>query len=120
MPPAVESVAYKLTKKERDKIRRISDSFENNYVLAYAFLTYKKRKTKYASALRELRNKIPLGFTQFTILSEDEFRPKKRRRNVSDTNNSENKNFDDSNFIQNYIKFRLSYPPNFSGKDKKK
>jgi hypothetical protein len=69
--------------------------------------------------LRELRNKIPLNFTQFIILPENESRPKKRQRIVNNTNNSEDKDFDDFNFVQNYIKFHFSYPSNFSGKDKK-
>jgi hypothetical protein len=42
--------------------RRIDDSFKNNDVLIYIFLIYKRRKTEYTSAFRELRNKIPLNF----------------------------------------------------------
>jgi hypothetical protein len=117
--PAVETVAYKLTKEKRDKARRISDSLKNNYVLAYIFLTHKRRKTEYTSALRELRDKIPLNFIQFTIFLENESRSKKRRRIISDTNNFENKDFDDFDFVQNYIKFRFSHPSNFSEKDEK-
>jgi uncharacterized membrane protein len=117
--PAVKTVAYKLTEKERNKIKKINNSLKNNYVLTYILLTYKRRKTEYMSVLRELRNKIPLSFTQFTILLENESRPRKRRRIASDTNNSENKDFDNSNFIQNYIKFRFSHLSNFSGKDEK-
>jgi hypothetical protein len=49
--PAIETIAYKLTEKERNKARRIDDSFKNNYVLAYIFLIYKKRKAEYASVL---------------------------------------------------------------------
>jgi hypothetical protein len=66
-----------------------------------------------------LRNKVPLNFIQFTIFSEKEFRPKKRRQIISNTNDSEDKDFDDFNFDQNYIKFRFSHPSNFSGKDEK-
>jgi hypothetical protein len=110
-------VAYELTKKERDKIRRINNSLENNYVLIYIFLIHKRRKIEYASVLRELRDKIPLNFIQFAIFSEDEFYPRKRRRIVNNINNSENKNFDDSNFVQNYIKFRFSHLSNLSGKN---
>jgi hypothetical protein len=62
MLPAVESVTYELTEKEKNKIRRIDNSFKSNYVLAYIFLTYKRRKIEYTSVLRELRNEIPLGF----------------------------------------------------------
>jgi hypothetical protein len=118
--PAIETVAYKLTEEERNEIKKIGDSFKSNYVLTYIFLIYKRRKAKYASVLRELRNKIPLDFIQFTILSKDEFYSKKRRRIVSNTDNSEDKNFDDSDFVQNYIKFRSFHPFNFSGKDEKK
>jgi hypothetical protein len=117
--PAIETVAYKLTEEERNEIKKIGDSFKSNYVLTYIFLIYKRRKAKYASVLRELRNKIPLDFIQFTILSKDEFYSKKRRRIVSNTDNSEDKNFDDSDFVQNYIKFRFSHPSNFSEKDEK-
>jgi hypothetical protein len=60
--PAVKSVAYKLTEKERDETKRIDNSLKSNYVLIYIFLTYKRRKTEYASALRELRDEIPLNF----------------------------------------------------------
>jgi hypothetical protein len=88
-------------------------------VLAYIFLIYKRRKAEYVSALRELRGEISLNFTQFTIFLKDESRPRKRRQIVSDINNSEDENFDDSNFVQNYIKFRSSYSLNFSGKDEK-
>jgi hypothetical protein len=119
MFPAIESVAYELTEEERDEIRRIDDSFKSNYVLVYILLIYKRRKAEYASVLRELRGEVPLNFIQFIIFSEDESRPRKRRRIVSDTDNFENKNFDDSDFVQNYIKFRFSYPSNFSGKDEK-
>jgi hypothetical protein len=120
MLSAVKTIAYKLTEEERNKAKKINDSLKSNYVLAYILLTYKKRKAKYASALRELRGEIPLNFIQFIILSEDESRPRKRRRIASDTDNSENKNFDDSDFVQNYIKFHSPHPPNFSGKNKKK
>jgi hypothetical protein len=92
-------ITYKLTKKEKDKVRRINNSLKSNYVLAYVLLIYKKRKIKYASALRELRDKILLNFIQFIIFSEDESRPKKCRRIVSNTNNSENENFDNFNFV---------------------
>jgi hypothetical protein len=51
------------------------------------------------SVLRKLRDEVPLNFTRFIIFSKNEFRPRKRRRIVSDTNNFENKKFDDSNFI---------------------
>jgi hypothetical protein len=67
-----------------------------------------------------LRNEIPLNFIQFIIFSEDESRSRKRRRIANDINNSEDKDFDDSDFVQNYIKFRFSHFPNFSEKDKKK
>jgi hypothetical protein len=60
--PAIKTVAYKLTKKKKNEIRRINNSFESNYVLAYIFLTHKRRKAEYTSALRELRNEIPLDF----------------------------------------------------------
>jgi hypothetical protein len=72
--PAIKTIAYKLTEKERIKIKRSNDSFKNNYVLIYIFLIHKKRKTEYMSALRELRNKIPLNFIQFTIFSDDKSR----------------------------------------------
>jgi hypothetical protein len=98
MFPAVETVAYELTEKEKNEIKRIDNSFKSNYVLAYIFLIYKRRKAEYANVLRELRDKIPLNFIQF-FFSEDESRSRKRRRIVSDTNNFENKNFDDSDFI---------------------
>jgi hypothetical protein len=101
------------------KLKKIDNIFKSNYVLTYVLLTYKRRKTEYANVLRELRNKIPQNFTQFTIFFEDESRSKKRRRIISDTNNSENKNFDEFDFVQNYIKFRFFYSPNFSGKDEK-
>jgi hypothetical protein len=97
--PAVKSIAYKLTEEKRDEARRINDSLESNYVLIYALLIHKKRKTEYASVLRELRDEVPLGFIQFIVFSEDEFRPRKRQRIVSDTDNSENKDFDDSDFV---------------------
>jgi hypothetical protein len=118
--PAVESIAYKLTKEERNEIKRINNSLKSNYVLTYIFLIYKKRKAEYTNILRKLRNEIPLNFTQFIIFSEDESRPRKRQRIANNTNNSENKDFDDFNFVQNYIKFRFPHPPNFSGKDEKK
>jgi hypothetical protein len=47
--PAVETVAYKLTKKEKDKIRKINNSFKSNYVLVYTFLIHKRRKAEYAN-----------------------------------------------------------------------
>jgi hypothetical protein len=119
MPPAVETIAYKLTEEERNEARRISNSLESNYVLAHALLTHKRRKAEYTSALRELRGEIPLNFTQFTVFPEDEPRPRKRRRIASDTNDSEDKDFDYSDFVQNYAKFRPPHPPNFSGKDEK-
>jgi hypothetical protein len=59
---AVETIAYKLTEEKRNKIRRIDNSFKSNYVLVYILLIYKRRKTEYASVLRELRDKIPLNF----------------------------------------------------------
>jgi hypothetical protein len=62
MPSAVETVTYKLTEEEKDKIKRINNSFESNYVLVYIFLIYKRRKAEYANVLRELRNEIPLNF----------------------------------------------------------
>jgi hypothetical protein len=62
MFPAIETVAYELTEEEKNETKRISDSFENNYVLAYIFLIYKRRKAKYANVLRKLRNEIPLDF----------------------------------------------------------
>jgi hypothetical protein len=61
--PAVETVAYELTEKEKNKAKKINNSLESNYVLAYIFLTYKRRKAEYTSVLRELHNKIPLNFT---------------------------------------------------------
>jgi hypothetical protein len=97
--PAVKTIAYKLIEKERDEARKIGNLLESNYILAYILLTHKRRKAEYASALRELRGEVPLNFIQFTILSEDESRPRKRRRIASDTNNSENENFDDFNFV---------------------
>jgi hypothetical protein len=66
-----------------------------------------------------LRDKIPLDFIQFTIFFKNEPRPRKYQRIASDTNDSEDKDFDDSDFIQNYIKFYPSYPSNFSGKNEK-
>jgi hypothetical protein len=92
-------IAYELTEKEKIKIKKINDSVESNYVLIYIFLIYKRRKAEYASVLRELRDEIPLNFIQFIILPKNESRPRKCRRIVSDINNSENENFDDSNFI---------------------
>jgi hypothetical protein len=62
MPPAIKTVAYELTKKERNKAKRINNSLKNNYVLAYALLIHKKRKTEYTSVLREQRDEVPLGF----------------------------------------------------------
>jgi hypothetical protein len=100
MSPTIKTVAYKLTEEERNKIRKINNSFKSNYVLAYIFLIHKRRKAEYINVLRELRNKIPLNFTQFTILSKDESRSKKRQRIVNNTDNFENKNFDDSDFVQ--------------------
>jgi hypothetical protein len=79
MFPAVETVAYELTEKERDKIRRIGDSLKSNYVLIYILLIYKRRKTEYASVLRKLRGKVPLDFIQFIIFSENKFRSRKYR-----------------------------------------
>jgi hypothetical protein len=60
--PAVKTIAYELTEKERNKIRRIDNSLKNNYVLAYILLIYKKCKAEYASALRKLRDEILLNF----------------------------------------------------------
>jgi hypothetical protein len=60
--PAIETVAYKLTKKEKNKARKINDSLKNNYLLTYTLLTYKRRKAEYTNVLRELRNKILLNF----------------------------------------------------------
>jgi hypothetical protein len=60
--PAIETVAYELTKEKRNEIKRISDSLENNYVLIYIFLIHKRRKAEYTSVLRELRDEIPLDF----------------------------------------------------------
>jgi hypothetical protein len=59
---AVEIVAYELTEKERNEIRKINDSLKSNYVLIYVFLIYKRRKAEYASVLRELRDEISLDF----------------------------------------------------------
>jgi hypothetical protein len=112
--------AYELTEGKRKKARRIDNSLKSNYVLTYIFLTHKRRKAEYANVLRELRNEIPLNFIKFIIFSEDEFRSKKYRRIVSNINNFENKNFDDSNFVQNYIKFHFSHFSNFSKKNEKK
>jgi hypothetical protein len=97
--PAVESITYELTEEERDETKRINNSLESNYVLIYIFLIHKRCKVEYASVLRELRDEISLNFIQFIIFSEDEFRPRKRRRIASDTDNSENENFDDSDFV---------------------
>jgi hypothetical protein len=60
--PAVETIAYELTKKEKNDIKKIDGLFKSNYVLIYTFLTYKRRKIEYTSVLRELRNKVPLSF----------------------------------------------------------
>jgi hypothetical protein len=99
MSPAVETVAYKLTEEERDEVRRIDNSLKSNYVLTYIFLTYKRRKAEYTSVLRKLRDEVSLNFIQFIIFFKDEFRSRKRQRIVSDTDNFENKNFDNFNFI---------------------
>jgi hypothetical protein len=60
--PVVETVTYKLTEKEKIKIKKINNSFKSNYVLTYTFFTYKRRKAEYISLLGELRDKIPLNF----------------------------------------------------------
>jgi hypothetical protein len=60
--PAVETIAYELTEKEKDKIRKINNSLKSNYVLIYILLIYKRRKAEYANALRKLRDEIPLNF----------------------------------------------------------
>jgi hypothetical protein len=96
-----------------------SNSYHAVPAITYIFLIYKRRKTEYTNVLRKLRDKIPLNFIQFTVLPKNESRPKKYRRIVSDTNNSENKHFDDSDFVQNYIKFRFFHSSNFSGKNEK-
>jgi hypothetical protein len=95
----VKTVAYELTEKEKDKIRRINNSLKNNYVLTHILFIYKRRKAEYASVLRKLRNEIPLNFIQFIILSENESRSRKRQRIVNNTNDFENENFAESDFV---------------------
>jgi hypothetical protein len=77
----------------------MNNSLKSNYILIYVFLIYKRCKAEYTNVLREMRNEISLNFIQFIIFSKNEFRSRKYRRIANNTNNSENKNFDNFNFV---------------------